>query len=111
MIANRDFYAQRSGQTAQTSPSSPFNGTSGTGYGTLANRPSSCTPYVGYWATDQGSWNQSGNGVNGELFVCTAPNTWSLHYTPYTYPHPLITGGTTSQNPPNAPTNLTATVQ
>lgn len=111
MIANRDFYAQNVGQTAQTSPSSPFNGASGTGYGTLANRPPTCKPYVGYWATDQGSWNQSGIGEQGEFFVCTATNTWTLYYTPYTYPHPLVAGGASSGNSPNPPTGLTATVQ
>lgn len=111
MVPNRDFYSQNGGQTPQTSQSSPFNGTSGTGYGTLANRPATCKPYVGYWATDQGSWNQSGSGEQGELFVCTAANTWTLDYTPYTYPHPLITGGTTSGNPPNPPSGLSATVQ
>jgi hypothetical protein len=88
-IANRDFYSEVS-QSAQTSPTSPFNGTVGTGYGTLANRPITCTPSVGYWATDQGSWNTSGSGGQGQLFVCTATNTWTLYFTPYAYPHPLI---------------------
>jgi hypothetical protein len=104
IIANRDYYGEVS-QSAQTSPSSPFNGTVGTGYGTLANRPTTCTPRVGYWATDQGSWNQSGKGGQGQLYVCTATNTWTLYYTPYTYPHPL-TGAVTAPAPP---TNLTAT--
>jgi len=108
IIANRDYYPQASGM--QTSPTSPFNGTSGTGWGTLADRPTTCTPQVGYWATDQGNWNQSGSGGQGELFVCTATNTWALHYEPYTYPHPLIAGNTTSGNPPQPPTNLNATV-
>jgi hypothetical protein len=81
-----------------------FSGASGVGSGTLANRPSTCTTGVGYWATDQGSWNQSGSGGQGELFVCTATNTWSLYYTPYAYPHPLVqaTGTLTP------PTNVTA---
>jgi hypothetical protein len=109
-IANRDYYAQSIGQTAQTSPTSPFNGTSGTGYGTLANRPTTCIPRVGYWATDQGSWNQSGSGGQGQLYICTATNAWTLSYTPYTYPHPLTAGGTSGQ-PPNPPTKLSATVQ
>src|SRR5262249_1410402 len=57
MIANRDWYSDNSygSPHAQTSPTSPFNGTSGVGFGTLANRPSTCTPGVGYWATDQGN--------------------------------------------------------
>src|SRR5215813_725897 len=106
IIANRDYYAEVS-QSAQSSPTSPFNGTAGTGYGTLANRPTTCTKGVGYWATDQGSWNQSGNGGQGQLYVCTATNSWTLYYTPYTYPHPL-TQGTGSPAPP---TNLVATPQ
>lgn len=84
-----------------------FNGTSGVGVGILANRPATCTPTpdaldaghggVGYWATDQGSWNQSTsnpegvqfNGADGVLYRCSATNTWTVAYTPYTYPHPL----------------------
>jgi hypothetical protein len=111
-IANRDWYTDGSNGTphVQTSATSPFNGTSGVGFGTLADRPASCTPYVGYFATDQGSWNTSGNSFGqGELFVCTAVNTWSLHYTPYAYPHPLISGTTVAT--PNPATNLNFTVQ
>jgi hypothetical protein len=96
---NRDYYPQASGQ--QTSPTSPFNGTSGTGWGTLANRPTTCTTGVGYFATDQGSWNTSTsnpygvqrNGSDGVLYKCTNnPDPWTLYYTPYTYPHPLRGG-------------------
>jgi hypothetical protein len=96
--ANREYYAQASG--IQTSPTSPFNGTSGCGWGTLANRPTTCTTGVGYFATDQGNWNHSAtnpygvqqNGASGVLYIATATNTWALAYTPYTYPHPLNTG-------------------
>jgi len=107
LLANRDYYAHVS-DNAQTSPTSPFNGTVGTGYGTLANRPTTCTPAVGYWATDQGNWNTYNSSQGGVLYFCTSTNTWSVGYTPYTYPHPLTTGGTTA--PPNPPSNLTATV-
>ena len=106
IINNRDFFAEVS-QSAQTSPTSPFNGTVGTGFGTLANRPTTCTQHVGYWATDQGNWNQSGHGGQGQLYVCSATNTWTLYYTPYTYPHPL----TGTQDPPAPPSNLVATPQ
>jgi hypothetical protein len=112
VIANRDWYSDNSNGTpkAQTSAKSPFNGTSGVGFGTLANRPTTCTPRVGYFATDQGSWNTSGNGFGqGELFVCTATNTWTLDYTPYTYPAPLTQGASTES--PATPTNLVATPQ
>jgi hypothetical protein len=108
ILPNRDYYAEVS-QSAQTSATSPFNGTTGTGYGTLANRPTTCTPFVGYWAIDQGTWNNGGPG--GVLYTCTSTNTWTLHYTPYTYPHPLTTGGTSAGGNPNPPMSLTATVQ
>jgi hypothetical protein len=79
---NRDYY----NQTASS------DGTVGVGVGTLANRPKTCTPGVAYWATDQGEWNSTHDGPDGQLYVCTAPNTWSLHYRPHTYPHPLVSG-------------------
>jgi hypothetical protein len=110
VLLNRDAYAEVS-QSAQTSPTSPFNGTVGTGYGTLASRPTTCTPYVGYWATDQGNWNQSGSGGQGQLYTCTATNNWTMHYEPYTYPHPLTAGGSTTGGGPNPPTSLTAAVE
>jgi hypothetical protein len=113
-IANRDWYTDSSNGSpkAQTSPTSPFNGASGVGFGTLANRPTACTPHVGYFATDQGTWNQSGNGFGqGELFICTATNSWSMMYQPYTYPHPLITGSSVKNPTPNPPTSLQGTPQ
>lgn len=103
----------------QTSPSSPFNGTTGVGFGTLANRPTTCTANpnpsepsgVGYFATDQGVWNTSNNGFGqGVLYACSATNTWTAYYTPYTYPHPLESGSMTATIPPS-PINLAATVQ
>lgn len=94
---NRDIYRE----------TASFTGATGVGVGTLAARPSTCTPTpeaadaghggVGYWATDQGSWNQSltnpygvqQNGADGVFYRCSATNTWIVAYTPYTYPHPL----------------------
>jgi len=55
-----------------------FNGTVGIGVGLLANRPTTCTTGVAYWATDTKT-----------LYEATAPNTWTPNYIPYTYPHPL----------------------
>jgi hypothetical protein len=119
--ANRDYYTETQDQSAQTNATSPFNGSSSVGHGTLSNRPTTCTTGVAYWAVDQGSWNTNNTPIpgtpgdtQGQLYVCSSTNNWSLHYTPYTYPHPLITGGATGtagDPPPNPPTGLTATVQ
>jgi hypothetical protein len=89
IVANRDFYWH----------SASFNGTSGVGSGNLAARPSTCTKGVGYWASDQGSWNAL--GPSGVLYTCVATNSWGLNYTPYTYPHPLQNSTTLP-----APSNL-----
>ncbi len=70
-----------------------FTGATGVGVGTLAARPSTCTTGVGYWATDQGTWNTSGSGGQGQLYTCVSTNTWSLTYVPFTYPHTLVGGG------------------
>jgi hypothetical protein len=86
VIEDRDFYNE----------DASFNGTSGIGVGTLASRPSTCTPDVGYWATDE-----------SKLYRCTATDTWTLKYTPFTYPHPLRGEGTR----PDPPTNLRVVVQ
>ena len=107
---NRDVYNAVS-VNAQSSATSPFNGTTGMGFGTLANRPTTCTTGpeaadaghggVGYFATDQ--------GAQGTLYRCSAANSWVVHYTPYTYPHPLQAGGIGGGGDitaPGAPTNL-----
>jgi hypothetical protein len=109
LVANRDYYGQVS-DMAQTSATSPFNGTTGTGYGTLARRPTTCTTGVGYWAIDTGTWNTF-NSQEGTLYYCSAPNTWSVKFTPYTYPHPLTAGGNPASETPNPPTALTAIPQ
>jgi hypothetical protein len=66
MVNNRDYYEDSNGNTGVTS-------------GLLSARPGTCTPKVGYWATDTTT-----------LYQCIATNTWGTLYTPYTYPHPLV---------------------
>src|SRR5947208_1918072 len=75
----------------------------GVAVGPLANLPTQCnsgnditgltinSPGVGYWATDTNT-----------LYVCTAPNTWSAYYTPYVYPHPLVSAAATPTPTPTA---------
>lgn len=103
---NRDYYAAVS-LNSQTSPTNPFTGSAGMGFGSLANRPSTCTTNpnesgggVGYFATNQ--------GPQGTLYRCSAANTWTVQYAPYTYPHPLQAGGGGGgdTNPPLPPTNV-----
>ncbi len=66
--ANRDYYDAVAN----------YNGTAGVGQGTLAQRPSTCTPSVAYWATDTNT-----------LYQCSSADVWNAYYTPYQYPHPL----------------------
>jgi hypothetical protein len=84
VLNNRDFYMEDATHCVPVGAC-----TQGTATGTWANRPTSCTPGTGYWATDLGNWNQSGSGGQGKFYTCTASNTWTPYYTPYTYPHPL----------------------
>jgi hypothetical protein len=105
LLENRDFY----NLNTSWAPGNPL--TTGVAVGTLANRSTQCTPGiditgvtpnppgVAYWATDDGPANQNG-AVSGTLYVCTATNTWTKYYTPYQYPHPLVSGA------PSAPQNL-----
>lgn len=117
MVANREAFNAVSA-SAQTSSTSPFNGSSGMGFGSLSNRPANCTTSsetaqgkgaagVGYFATDQGS--------QGTLYTCSATNTWTVYYTPYTYPHPLVSGSPapppTNSGSPAPPQNLSVVVQ
>jgi len=94
--ANRDYYAY----------TSSFDGNTGIGCGTLANRPTTCKVGVAYWATNQSCFNLSGmvgashtDVITGTLYRCSATNTWAVHYQPYNYPHPLTQGGLTGSRP------------
>lgn len=108
--ANRDFYFDCG--TYNSACSSGFTGAVGTGFGLLASRPSTCTAGPGgtYGRSPTGSYGVAYFATDqNTLYVCTATNTWTAVYTPYTYPHPLIAGGTAGT--PDAPTGLVVTVQ
>ncbi|HVU33785.1 MAG TPA: hypothetical protein VHE61_10145 [Opitutaceae bacterium] len=94
--------------------SGTFNGSTGVGTGSTAAMNAITPPAqnsvpkypdgttnpnrVGFWVTDQGSWNTKlGANQSGELYVWNG-SSWMLKYVPYTYPHP--------QRAPIAPTNL-----
>lgn len=69
--------------------------TAGVGMAPIASRPTSCTTGAGFWATDEGNWRRivdmnggAHAGADGRFYKCTATNTWTLLYTPLTYPHP-----------------------
>jgi hypothetical protein len=72
------------------------------GVGLLATRPGTCTAGVMYWATDVANWNAANVGNDGTMYKCTATNTWTQFYTPYTYPHPLTNGDLVPPVPGNA---------
>jgi hypothetical protein len=84
LVQNQDYYLH----------ASPFTGATGTGTGLLSARPATCTSRVAYWATDTNT-----------LYQCSSSNTWTAYYTPYTYPHPLVSDdpGVATLSPP---TNL-----
>lgn len=56
-----------------------------------------CTTGVGYWVTEYSPCATPPSNMedmkrytqSGKFYKCTAPNTWTLYYRPYTYPHPL----------------------
>ncbi len=109
LTANTDYYNGTT--TVNTSQGNPFTGGSGgVGFGPVAFMPATCTAGVGYWATNEGSWNDGSNPIytgQGQFYKCVATDDWDLYYTPYTYPHPLISGFPT---PGNSGTITTASV-
>lgn len=79
---NREYYTS-------TGASCTGGGSCTTGVGVGTSLPTTCTTGVGFWKTNEGTWDSVQVGNDGVLYICTSTNTWTLSYTPYTYPHPL----------------------
>jgi hypothetical protein len=115
LAANRDYFVQLGtrGQSGSncTAPSGcnitvGINQTNRAPVSGSDSCPAATDPMTGNPAPGVGWWDTASN----TLYDCSATNTWSVYYTPYTYPHPLTTGGTTGASV-NPPTGLVATVQ
>lgn len=79
--------------------------TAGIGEGTTAPT-GTCTLGVGYWVASTPTPTTSSAIIqNASFYQCTATNTWTLYYKPFTYPHPLRS----STPSPSPATNLIAT--
>jgi hypothetical protein len=102
--ANREYYVAVSNSPNDT-PTSPFNGSTGMGFGPTANRPATCTQ-----SSENTFGGNAGTGyfdtTTSTLYTCGTTG-WVVYYTPYTYPHPLVNSGAS----PTAPTHLAAVVQ
>ena len=98
---DHDYFTDMPVSVGASTPLNTFTGSDGVGIGTKA-RMLAITPSkigVGFWVTDEGSWNTTHTAnTSGPLYTWNG-NAWTLMYTPYTYPHPLAAR-------PNAPTGL-----
>ena len=94
-----------------------YNGTTERGVYCGASLPAACTTGDGAWIpTDLDTMPCSSVSANnigaspsvpitGTLYRCTATDTWTAWYQPYSYPHPLR-GGTSYTQTPNSGTGF-----
>jgi hypothetical protein len=100
-VENRDYYLE----LPNLNEAGSFTGAAGVGCGPASGvgcnnpvaQPGTCTNGTAYWQT-----------ATQTLQLCSS-NTFSNYYSPFTYPHPLTTGGGGGPTPPNPPSGLTAT--
>lgn len=118
--ADRDIFIEGSVWAAGTP--SAFNGSSGVGTGTKAQMLAitGTKVGVGFWVTDEGTWNTENTTVGkpgygkgqGRLYTWNG-SAWAFKYEPYTYPHPLSDPSYVPPvgTAPAAPTSPSATAQ
>ena len=82
LVAGKNFFSDRTAPAVTS--------------GLPQNRPASCTPGQGYWATSQSLTDLTGRvgakpatPISGTLYRCTSSGTWDAGASPLTYPHPL----------------------
>jgi hypothetical protein len=94
--ANRDYYYTDAVNCPSNSSHATNKCSAGVGCGPPLYIPEYCATGTAYWATNQSCSDMTGmvganptTPISGTLYKCTATNTWTPYYTPYTYPHPL----------------------
>ncbi len=80
-----------------------FVGSNGIGRGTTPPT-GNCSVGAAYWvASTPTPTTNSAVIQSGTLYKCLTSNVWTLYYKPYTYPHPLQSGGSGSSGGPVPP--------
>lgn len=92
-----------------------LNGSTQKGINCGASAPTSdCSVGDGYWQTSYSPCYETPTNMeemkvytqSGKFYKCTAPDTWTEYYQPYTYPHPLRNESVLDTTPPSPPSGL-----